>query len=178
MGPPSVRSFASGVRVRPGFSAGRRRAPFFRGVARVARLREAADSWIGTPFRKHQRVKRAGVDCVQLAGAIYIECGALSAFHPGPYALDGGFHGIHSQVIHWLERQDEFERVNPPHQPGDLLTFRMGRFPHHVAILLDGLDFVHCVRFNGGVRINSLVDSTWNRRLDAVFRPVQWEVIP
>lgn len=129
-----------------------------------------ARSWIGTPFIPHARVKRAGVDCVQLAGAIYIEAGILSEFAPAPYTMDGGTHRDTSAVLEWLTASPAFAPTTDAPRCGDLLVFRSGRVEHHVGVMVSSETFVHALRVCNVIE-SHVQDSTWSRRLTAVYRP-------
>jgi cell wall-associated NlpC family hydrolase len=150
--------------------------PFFESVERVQRLRSFAALWVGTPFVSHASVRGAGVDCVNLAAAIYLECGALKPFTMPPYSIDGGQHNQFSQVIGWLGEQSELFAHVPLNkdfrvQPGDLLCFRFARSEHHTGIVLEGLKFIHAPN-RRKVEIASLTDPVYQRCLRAVYRPL------
>ncbi|MFZ2643466.1 MAG: hypothetical protein WA117_20915 [Verrucomicrobiia bacterium] len=145
--------------------------------------------WIGTPFAPHARVCRAGVDCVQLAGAFYIETGLVTHFTPPPYSLDAGAHRGTSQVIEyvaglrnefrtlWAEGDGKSNRVIPPIILGDLLGFQFGRVVHHVGIVTRDAggerpaEFIHVFR-RGVVCICPMDDVAWLSRLAVVYRPI------
>ena len=116
-----------------------------------------------------------GVDCVQLAGAIYIGCGFLDEFAPGTYSMDGGKHAERSQVVDWVEQSGRFDLVETI-QAGDLLCFKMGKQIHHVGVAVSPLKFVHVYR-GYSVRESLVNDPTWKKRLAAVYRPVTGEAI-
>lgn len=144
---------------------------YFAGRERQALLLAEAQEWYGTPFVPHARVKGSGVDCVQLAAGLYISTGLLPDFKPGRYEMDGGQHNSYSQVISWLEGNASFQRAEMPLQVGDLLCFRMGRQVHHVGVVLTERTFVHvCQGYT--VREAWIDDSTWRKRLTAIFRPM------
>lgn len=154
---------------------------YFAPVDRQLRLWSSALGWIGTPFVDRQRLKGAGVDCVQLAGAIYIETGLLDRFEPGDYDVAGADHQEKSRVMEWLEASPCFENAGTVRiSAGDLLCFRPasdGSGPAwHVGIVLavegDAVLFIHCLR-RRGTRTQQLQDETWRSRLVDVFTPVE-----
>ena len=147
---------------------------FFDSPWKQARLVQVARRWLGTPFIPHACIPGAGVDCVQLVGAIYWETGAIDDPRFPDYTMDGGEHRISSQVLEWLEASTRFERLTPGAavQTGDLACFRMGRVPHHVGLVLQPPLFIHAMR-NYGVIESRLDDPTFAKRLMAVYRPVQ-----
>lgn len=147
--------------------------PFFTSVEAQNRLLHHAARWVGTPFVAHGSVCQAGVDCVHLCAAIYIETGVMKDFNPGKYSVDSGQHNSLSQVLSWLAKSDQFVAVNDMAAPlaGDLLVMNVGRVEHHVALMLPSNTFVHALR-GRGVVISSFNDSGFARRITAVYRPV------
>ena len=157
---------------------------FFSDDVRRSQLLAVARSWLRTPFHAHASIKGAGVDCVHLCAALYIECGVMEIFDPPKYALDGGAHAATSLVLQWVEQCGRFEAVPvqssefkvqgsklPPLLPGDLLCFTLGRHEWHVGVMINAHVFVHALR-DAGVVENYLSDRTWSRRLTRAYRPV------
>ncbi len=148
--------------------------PYFERTERLGLLSAAAAGWIDTPWAPYSRVRGAGVDCVQLAGAIMIECGVIEEFTPPRYTIDGGVHLGESVVLGWLEASPAFELVTDDRRAGDVLVFRSARsaIEHHVGVLLEGDRFVNAMpRY--GVKERSLRDRTWSRLLRCAYRPVE-----
>lgn len=150
---------------------------FFQNRQRQAQLAMNAGDWFGTPFHPHAAIKGGGVDCVWLAAKIYIACCVITEFNPPPYAMDGGEHNELSQVITWLEKSLRFQKAwqtGADFEPavGDLLCFRIGRVVHHVGIVLTETTFIHVYR-GGNVRESRIDDTTWRKRLVAIYRPIE-----
>jgi cell wall-associated NlpC family hydrolase len=153
--------------------------PYFANDTRLAQIFAVSRTWLGTPFHAHAGIRGAGVDCVHLCAAIYIECGALEVFNPPKYALDGGQHASRSLVTDWVEKCDRFAPVTPYQsalrdqlQVGDLLCFQVGRQAWHVGLLVKKTFFVHA--FAGvGVVDGLITQKIWQRRLVAAYRPVE-----
>ena len=161
---------------------------YFGTPEKIALALAVAQRWLGTPFAPRTRVCGAGVDCVQLAGAFYIETGLVTHFTPPPYHLDAGAHRETSQVIEYVEALPDKLRLfwasdgrdnkeMPPVIIGDLLGFKFGRVIHHVGMVVADAgigrptEFIHV--FRGGVVCPSpLDDSSWLARLAAVYRPL------
>jgi cell wall-associated NlpC family hydrolase len=146
---------------------------FFADETRRRALIWEANSWVGTPFHGHAKLKGVGVDCVQLAGAIYIATGFLTEFNPGWYPIDGGNHDESSRVVEWIEQSGKFHRCSPhgaQAMPGDLICIQYARVAHHVGVVVAGEEFVHAM-FNHHVMMSSLADSTYAKRLNAIYRP-------
>lgn len=125
------------------------------GIKRSAIVNEAL-TWEGTPWHHHQRVKGAGVDCVQFLFAVGQSVGAIpldtKIENYEPIAR-GSFLVRH--LNQWLEP------VVPPNKTnaqGNVLLFNMAGLETHVGILLeDVLDrpqyFIHaCARRKKVVR--------------------------
>ena len=148
------------------------RMPFFRDPMRCALIEAHALMWVGTPFVPHASIRGAGADCVQLAGCLYIEVGALDIFDPPKYSIDGGHHLRTSQVIEWIEQSGRFELAELAPAIGDLLCFRIGNIAHHVGVCFRESEFVHAIKDHGVVTGN-LQDATWMKRLTAVYRPIE-----
>lgn len=96
---------------------------------------EEALSWEGTPWHHHQKVKGAGVDCVQFLLGVGQAVGAIPAdivvenYEP---LARGSFLVRH--LNQWLEP------VVPPDKtilPGNVFLFNMAGLNTHVGILLD-----------------------------------------
>jgi len=143
-------------------------------IARIAR------EWIGTPFVPQARIKRAGVDCVNLPAAILIEARVLDSVITGPYTIDAGRHASVSQLVAWLRKDGRFDEwpVSAPPAPleplieGDLVAFRIGHgVAHHVGLVVSPHGgFVHCLRGHGVIE-STLQDPTYRRLFTHHFRP-------
>lgn len=141
-------------------------------------LTAIAESWVGTPFIPHASVRGVGVDCVHLVGDILREAGLVSDYKFHAYRCDAGMHQEESGVIEWLMLRQDFVRTDGSRiQAGDVLTFRVGRVAHHVGLAVGPARFIHATRASGTI-ISSLRDSTYAKRLDAVFRPYELSRIP
>ncbi|MCL5099278.1 MAG: NlpC/P60 family protein [Candidatus Omnitrophica bacterium] len=134
-------------------------------------IREA-QSWLATPFRAHAKVKGDGVDCVNLALAIYQKAGILPAdiVFP-PYHIGSGAHLDLSAVAQFVIATRLFRLATAPFKTGDLLGFNLGKVIHHVGIYIERDNFVHCCQ-KAGVIFSRLDDPTWGKRLQAVWRPI------
>jgi hypothetical protein len=75
-----------------------------------------------------------------------------------------------SLIVEWLEQCPHFERVTAGQEsPGDLLVFRLGHAPHHVAILLSRGRLVH-VFGHHGVQTAPCIPDAWAKRIHSVWR--------
>lgn len=148
--------------------------PAYHLTIRRLELIDAARSWLGTPFRKGAAIKGAGADCVHLAHEVY----AASGFQLPPiateYSLDAARHLKLSKLIQWIEASARFSSLSSPLSsvPGDLLLFTIGRIEHHVGIQITASTFINAIKRHGVCELN-LHDSTWAKRLSAVYRPME-----
>lgn len=140
-------------------------------------LMDAAIRWLQTPFRKASCALRGGVDCVRLANIVYKESGFDTGFDPKKvkYSLDGGRHRKNSKVIEWIEKSGHFDRVfvKKP-EIGDLIVFKIGGVGHHVGVMVNLVNFVHCIKHHGTI-LSLFDDTTWKSRVEAVYRPMHIE---
>ncbi len=143
----------------------------FETAGQQERLLTVALSWIGTPFRPHAGIKGAGADCMHVALLVYWESGHLFQFEAPPYTIDGGNHLKTSKFKDWLDQSSAFAKAEAPTQIGDCLLFKVGGVEHHVGIQITASTFIHSMRHHGVIQSN-LKDSTWTRRLTAIYRPV------
>jgi hypothetical protein len=74
-----------------------------------------------------------------------------------------------SLIVEWLEQSEHFSRVDGPAEAGDLVVFRLGHSPHHVAIQLAGGRLVH-VFGQHGVQIAPCIPTAWAKRIDSIWR--------
>ena len=163
-------------------------ADYFSSPENIQLALSVAFRWMGTPFAPRTRVCGAGVDCVQLAGAFYIETGVVTHFTPPPYHLDAGAHLAASQVTAYVEAMpDKFRllwkydgknsAVILPVIIGDLLGFKFGRVVHHVGVVVNPTGSKHPPEFlhvwRGHVVCSTpLDDPHWLNRLAVVYRPL------
>lgn len=149
---------------------------FFKDEEKQRELLGAVQGWIGTPFRPFTRRKKVGVDCVNLAAGIYMECGLLSEFTPPKYRMDYSLHCSESMVIPYIESTGRFAALPALSElmAGDLLVFQIGNTTHHVGIMINDCQFVHVYAAHF-VMVSETADSTWQRRLHSVYRPLKVE---
>lgn len=126
----------------PAGIAGRVAAPLLEVNEDVARVIDAARSWVGVPFR-HQGRDRSGIDCVGLPIVICKDLGVLPAeFDVANYGrLPTG------QIIELLQRQ--CKKLSEP-VPGSLVVIAWDKLAAHVAICT-GPTIVHSYQSVGRV---------------------------
>ena len=122
----------------------------------VRRLREACESWRGTPFRARSLVRGpgGGVDCAGFVGACFAEIGAIPVVVGiPPYAINHADHSSESLLRGWFEQPAVRERVrrvdeDEPHLDGDIVFPVVGRTEHHLGLRIGGLVY-HIARPSG-----------------------------
>jgi cell wall-associated NlpC family hydrolase len=113
----------------------------------------------------------AGVDCVNLAAAIYEGAGVIEKFDPPPYKMDGGHVLARSQIYAWLNDSSDFYEIpSNVRQPGDLICFNLGGVSHHVGVLLEGNQIIHAMQRAGVVKCD--YGASLLRRTDRIYRPM------
>lgn len=144
---------------------------FFEDVERVKTLEAEAQRWIGTPFVPFQGMCRGGCDCIHLVHQLAVVCGFFHDLKPPRYTLDATAHRAHSQLCEYLEALPDCVRLEPDAQimPGDLVTFIMGRAPHHIGMVVRPPVFIHSMR-GLGTTFGQLNDPTYANRQDSVYR--------
>lgn len=140
---------------------------------KIAALESAAASWLGTPFGQNGSAKGpgGGVSCQKLAAALYVQAACLESFDPPPAPMGWARHQAESLIEKYMDSHPRFVRViDGKPIPGDVLGFRIQKCTHHMGIALTGGRFVH-VWQQTGVMISLLADSTYSKRLSAIWRP-------
>lgn len=127
-----------------------------------------AITWLGTPYIPRARRRGEGVDCANLVAAVYQSVGLIGDVEFPDYTMDGGTH-IDEDIIEPIILSAGFRVVDGQSQPGDLLSFRLGRVPWHLGIQITDELFIHAIR-DYGVIESHLHDSTYIKRLTKVYR--------
>lgn len=125
-------------------------------IIRVAR------TLLGTPFHHQGRLKGVGVDCV---GLIVCVCRELGVPH-----IDCLSYERHPDGVTLLAklRENMIEVPVKDREPGNVITFRIGRFPRHVGIITD-YGLIHTYQEVGRV-VEHVLDNMWLTRISNVFR--------
>lgn len=152
---------------------------YYHAPDRAALLHQRINAWLGTPFRPHAGVCQAGADCLHLALALDRECGLdLQVPVPEYGMFDGACRADDGPIMAWLRASPRFSQTwaddhpwPPPLALGDHLCLRIGRSVHHLGVMADARRFVHSLH-RYGVILSSITDTTFRKRLAAVFRPL------
>lgn len=122
-----------------------------------------AREYTGCPY-KHQGRIEAGIDCIGLVIAVCQDLGL------GDFDFQG-----YSREPDGVTLLREIEKVCTPiqeYQPGDLLVFRIRRWPQHCGIVTDmpsGLGLIHAYQSIGKVAEHVLAD-WWVERIVGAYQ--------
>lgn len=128
----------------------------------VARLIGAARACLGTPFHHQGRRPHVGLDCI---GLIVVALGAIGfqtrdrtdyARRPDGASLLAAIEAHGGRKVETL-------------QAGDILVFRYGGQPQHVALATGPDSLIHAFAPAGRV-VETRLGGYWRRRLVAVYR--------
>ena len=107
-----------------------------------ARERVVAEAltWIGTPYRHHQRVKGAegGTDCAQILAAVYEAAGVVGHIDLGEYSSQWHLHHSRELYLEWLQRVGAWPLRDEPPQAGDVGVWMFGLTHSHGGIVIEG----------------------------------------
>lgn len=135
---------------------------------RIAVVAEAM-RWLGTPFHHQQRVRGAGVDCVNLLAAVYHAAGVVEELRFDYYPPDWHLHRDEPKFLAGLERYADRIPVIEA-LPGDIAMFRYGRHSAHGAIVTAWPTVVHAWRDVGKVVLTEADRGPLGGRLVGVWR--------
>jgi len=125
-----------------------------------------AEAWMGTPWVHQQAVREVGCDCVGLVVGVARACGLAIA----DCSLWRGYHKQPDGRTLVAHLGRNFERVAEAGAlPGDVMLFRIGAAPQHLAILGPGEIMIHAYAPARRVVAHRL-DTDWRGRLLSVWR--------
>lgn len=120
-----------------------------------------ANSWVGTPYHHHGRLKGVGVDCAMLLAEVFERAGVVPHVDPGVYPPQFGMHRSEEQFIGFVERYGQ-EVMFPT--PGGVVLFKYGRCFSHGGIVVENDLFVHAVLKAGMVLKSALNEPEYAER--------------
>lgn len=119
-----------------------------------SKVASEALAWIGTPYHHRASIKGAGVDCGQLAIAVYAACGLSPAIDTGDYPNDWHLHRNQERYLDFVLQY--CKEIDAP-KVGDLVVIKFGRTFSHGAIYIGDGEIVHAY-VNRPVEVASLAD--------------------
>lgn len=122
---------------------------------------EEARKLLGVPFKHQGRNEKCGVDCVGIA--------VIIAKKLGLKIEDNTSYGVwpnNYQLINEIKKAGLKKVENP--KPGDILIFKIKKYPQHLAIMTDK-GILHAHQAVGKVVEHTFTDK-WKKRLVGVYR--------
>jgi len=148
---------------------------FFEDPENDRKLKEALDSWVGTPYRHLTGVKGqyGGCDCIHMVVGAYKECGADKGnpiFIP-KYAPDWHLHTGESLIVVGITKQYKVEEIKDYTKVmnGDLILFKWGRHAAHSGIYYNGVVYQSLIDIGVETRAY-LGDKEFFDRMDMILR--------
>ena len=149
--------------------------PFFRRAEQLMELHREVESWLGTPFHPHARIKGVGASCQSFAAELYTRCGFPVPALP---LISLRHFRVHreSAIARFIDGElaDRFApaKLPPDRIPaaGDFLHFEFSDC-EHCGVSLGDWQFAHA-HIRRGVVISSLQDPTYGDALKRVWIPV------
>lgn len=132
-------------------------------MATRAEVIACARSYLNAPY-KHQGRIRAGIDCIGLAIAVCQDLGL------GDFDFQG-----YSREPDGVTLLREIEKICTPtqeYQPGDLLIFRIRKYPQHCGLVTElagQLGLIHAYQSIGKVAEHALTD-WWVERIVGAYQ--------
>jgi cell wall-associated NlpC family hydrolase len=131
---------------------------------------KAAESWLGTPYHSHGRIKGSGVDCATLIIESFAEANVIENIFPG-YSPEWHLHRSEELYVKWVSKYAT--QIDAPAR-ADLIIWRFGRTYSHAAIYLGNDEIIHSYKdigcSKGSVRDHMFVNrpfqvySVWGTR--------------
>ena len=115
-----------------------------------ARVVAEARSWKGTPWRKAQGLKGAGVDTVSLIIRVFIDTGLVPSFNPLPYLLPSylmmgsrSFLQMNEPLFFDLMHRLAMQEIEGPPSSGDVMAWQVTDHFDHGGIVTEWPRVVH-----------------------------------
>ena len=130
------------------------------------RIVSIARQYIGTPYHHQAREPGVGIDCVGVLVCVARELGILA--EDADYVTYAR-HARDDELLRILDAH--LERLPDPAlaEAGDVLTFRIGPWPHHVAIKTGPDTLLHSYAGIGRV-VETQIGRSWQHRIIAAHR--------
>lgn len=131
----------------------------------MTKLADSARKYLGVKF-VHRGRRADKLDCVGLVWIAYKDCG-ITLFAPSDYGREPQVNRFKVAIESALGAP-----VKDPPKPGDVVTLRTVRHPHHLAIVgqhKHGLSLIHASGEHGRV-VEHRLDETYMRRITSIYR--------
>lgn len=124
---------------------------------------QAALSWCRTPYHHAACVKGAGIDCLHLIYAAYLEAGLIEPIEFPYYSSQWGQHRSEETFLEGLLARAH--EVQEP-KPGDVVLYKFGRTYSHGGLIGAG-GWPEIIHANGEAGFVMVDDGTSSRMADA-----------
>jgi len=117
---------------------------------------------------EHRGTSRNGCDCTGLIIGALKELGYLKNYKLRKYPSDWN---LHSKADNYIVQEiskfaDEITKPNA----GDVVLFYFGKCVAHVGVIIEDGLFIHCHRASKKVKVSSLWNSQWTKRIVSFYR--------
>ncbi len=129
---------------------------------KAAQVIEAARECLGTPFHHQGRAAGIGLDCIGLLVVALRKAGFEVQDRTDYLPRPDGVSLIAGIEAHGAKKVETI-------QAGDILVFRYGQQPQHVALATSGATLIHAFAPARRV-VETAIGDYWRRRLVAVYR--------
>lgn len=103
-----------------------------------ARVDAIAQTWLGTPFHDHGRVRGAGCDCATFLLETFEEAGLIAHVDVGHYSPQFFMHSAEERYLGWVKKFGR-EIAREKARPGDIVLYKIGLcFAHGALIVAPG----------------------------------------
>lgn len=118
-----------------------------------------ARKWLGTPYRHHARVRRAGADCATLLVEVFEKAGLIPHQELPDYSPQ--WHENREFQLYLDVVMKHCKEIEGPPKPGDLVMWKFGHVLSHGAIVVAWPRIIHSMLGQGVI----LDDAIANQRL-------------
>lgn len=134
----------------------------------AARIIEAAQAWIGTPYHHQASRRGVGADCLGLVRGVYKDVLGYDPERPPAYSRDWGeANGCETLIEAARRHLIEIDVSNA--LPGDILIFRLRAelVAKHVGLKVSPNSMIHAVEGMSAAEV--ALTPWWRRRIAAAF---------
>jgi cell wall-associated NlpC family hydrolase len=122
-----------------------------------------AESWLGTKYHDHGRVKQAGADCALFPLDVYSGILGFAAPPIPKYVQQWNLHRSEEVYLAYVRACGAIEIPEAEVQPGDFVLWIVGRCYSHGAIITAWPRIIHAVNPRGVIRDDAVRDAKLSR---------------
>lgn len=131
-----------------------------------------AQTWLGTPYHHHARLKGVGVDCAQLVAGVALEVGLMTAKQAEAipnYPTQWHLHNHEEKLLEQLELFGCIQVDKSGTRVGDIVCFKFGRTTSHLGIMINETQFIHA-RFDIKRVVCNTMNEDWAKRWTYTYK--------